>query len=575
MQQKLWTKDFTTITLGSVVSMLGNSISGFAMSLFVLDYQDSTLLYAIYIFLYTLPQIAAPVISGPLMDRFSRRRTIYTLDFCSAVLYSSLGIMILLDAFNFGIFATATFLIGCINSIYMVAFESFYPMLITEGNYSKAYSISGTLQTMTAFILPLATVAYKAFGLAPLLVVNSAFFLLAAAFETRISDVEAISKSPAASYSTKAYFTDMKDGVNYLVSEKGLLFVTLYFMVISLVGGCSQVITLPWFKGSFENGEYLYMFVSLFSVAGRSIGTATFLIGCINSIYMVAFESFYPMLITEGNYSKAYSISGTLQTMTAFILPLATVAYKAFGLAPLLVVNSAFFLLAAAFETRISDVEAISKSPAASYSTKAYFTDMKDGVNYLVSEKGLLFVTLYFMVISLVGGCSQVITLPWFKGSFENGEYLYMFVSLFSVAGRSIGGFIHYLIKLPAAKKFSIALFVYVTIALIEAFYLYVPIVPMVIGSFLIGILGVTSYNIRVSATQSYVPNNIKGRFNGAFFMLNTVGTLTGELLSGLLAEFIPMRATLTVFMLFSAVSALVIIGGNKKHIAPIYNRNV
>lgn len=409
MQNKLWTKDFTTITLGSVVSMLGNSISGFAMSLFVLDYQDSTLLYAIYIFLYTLPQIAAPVFSGPLMDRFSRRRTIYSLDFCSAVLYLSLGLMILLNAFNFGVFATATFLIGCINSIYMVAFESFYPMLITEGNYSKAYSISGTLQTMTAFILPLATVAYNAFGLAPLLVVNSVFFLVAAFFETKISDVEALNNS--------------------------------------------------------------------------------------------------------------------------------------------------------------------SKAP--SYSTKAYFSDMKEGVKYLASEKGLLYVTLYFMVISLVGGCSQVITLPWFKGNFENGEYLFMFVSLFSVAGRSIGGFIHYLIKLPAQKKFAIALFVYVTIALIEAFYLYVPIVPMVIGSFFIGILGVTSYNIRVSATQSYVPNNIKGRFNGAFFMLNTVGTLTGELLSGLLAEFIPMRATLTVFMLFSAISALVIIGGNKKHIAPIYNRNV
>ena len=71
MQNKLWTKDFTTITLGSVVSMMGNSIAGFAMSLFVLDYMESTLLYAIYIFLYTLPQIAAPIISGPLMDRFS------------------------------------------------------------------------------------------------------------------------------------------------------------------------------------------------------------------------------------------------------------------------------------------------------------------------------------------------------------------------------------------------------------------------------------------------------------------------------------------------------------------------
>ena len=34
----LWTRDFTIITLGSVVSMIGNSLSGFAMSLMVLDY---------------------------------------------------------------------------------------------------------------------------------------------------------------------------------------------------------------------------------------------------------------------------------------------------------------------------------------------------------------------------------------------------------------------------------------------------------------------------------------------------------------------------------------------------------
>ena len=44
----LWTRDFTIITLGSVVSMVGNSLSGFAMSLMVLDYTSSSLFYAIY-----------------------------------------------------------------------------------------------------------------------------------------------------------------------------------------------------------------------------------------------------------------------------------------------------------------------------------------------------------------------------------------------------------------------------------------------------------------------------------------------------------------------------------------------
>ena len=407
MHNKLWTKDFTTITLGSVVSMMGNSIAGFAMSLFVLDYTESTLLYAIYIFLYTLPQIAAPIISGPLMDRFSRRRTIYTLDFCSTVIYLALGGLIFFDYFNFGIFAVTTFIIGTINSVYMVAFESFYPMLISEGNYSKAYSISGTLQTMTFFMLPLATLAYNAFGLAPLLIVNSVFFLIAAICETMITDIE---------------------------------------------------------KG---------------------------------------------------------------------------------------------------------------KTVHASYDAKKYFGDMKEGLHYLASEKGLLAVTMYFTAMSVAGGASQVVTLPWFKSAFEKGENLYMLVSVFGVIGRSLGGLVHYVVQFPAQKKFKIALFVYVSISLVEAFYLYTPIWSMAVCSFIIGIFGVTSYNIRVSATQSHVPHDMKGRFNGAFFMLNTVGALTGNVLSGVLSEFIPMRATLMVFMLFNALSALVIIGCNKKHIAPLYNRNV
>ena len=35
---KLWTKNFTIITMGTVVSMLGNAVAGFAIGLMVLDY---------------------------------------------------------------------------------------------------------------------------------------------------------------------------------------------------------------------------------------------------------------------------------------------------------------------------------------------------------------------------------------------------------------------------------------------------------------------------------------------------------------------------------------------------------
>lgn len=133
----LWTRDFTIITLGSVVSMLGNAMSGFALSLLVLDYTESSLLYAIYIATFTAPQIIAPIFSGAILDRFSRKRTIYTLDFISAGIYAMAAFILSRGWFSFPVLAVWCFIIGTINSVYMVAYESFYPMLITEGNYPR------------------------------------------------------------------------------------------------------------------------------------------------------------------------------------------------------------------------------------------------------------------------------------------------------------------------------------------------------------------------------------------------------------------------------------------------------
>ena len=66
-----------------------------------------------------------------------------------------------------------------------------------------------------------------------------------------------------------------------------------------------------------------------------------------------------------------------------------------------------------------------------------------------MSEKGLLRVAIYFTFSMLASGASQVITLPYFKSTFDNGEYIYMLVWGMAIFGRAIGGGIHYKIKLP------------------------------------------------------------------------------------------------------------------------------
>ena len=403
----LWTRDFTILTVGSVVSLFGDALAAFAISLFVLDYTQSPVYYALYVFLFTLPQLAAPLIAGPLMDRFSRRKTIYLLDFLTAGLNLIIALILHLGLMRFWLLAVWTLVIGTVHSTYQVAYESFYPLLITEGNFSRAYSIAGTLETLSAVMVPVSLFLYKKFGLAPLLVGNSLCFLAAAICEVRILDVE---------------------------REKGL---------------------------------------------------------------------------------------------------------KAEG----------------------------------AYSLSAYWTDAKEGVRYLWAEKGLLCITLYFVFSAFGGGASGVITLPYFKGAFENGEWVYMTTWGFMVLGRNIGGLLQYKIKYPAAIKYALTLAVYCAVNTLQGSYLFLPVNGMRVACFLLGILGVTSYTIRSSATQSYVPDDRKGRFNGAFLMLNTSGALLGEALAGVGTTFLPMRTVLALFMGVTLLAAILIIGGGKRHVKPLYNR--
>ena len=134
MKTKLWTRDFTIITVGSMVSLLGSTLSSFAMNLMVLDRTDSTLLFALYNILYTLPMVLSPILAGPFLDRFSRKRTIAALDFITSGLFLIMSLYLAFLPFSFIFFAAMNILLGAIGGVYSVAYQSFYPLTITEGN---------------------------------------------------------------------------------------------------------------------------------------------------------------------------------------------------------------------------------------------------------------------------------------------------------------------------------------------------------------------------------------------------------------------------------------------------------
>ncbi len=406
----LWTRDFTIITVGSVVSMLGNALSSFAMDLMVLDVTGSTLMFAVYSILYMLPNALAPVLIGPFLDRFSRKKTIYTLDFITAGLFAALTAVLLTGRFNIYVLSLANFLLGAIGGIYFAAYDSFYPLLIREGNFQKAYAVSSTLETLSMVMLPVSAFIYKTFGIVPLFLANAVSYLAAAILETQIRAEEA--------------YIDLRKN---------------------------------------ESG-------------GAPPG---------------------------------------LRRFTA---------------------------------------------------------DFREGMKYLIGERGLLAVAMYFFFSAMTGGMTGVVTLPYFRNTFANGEYVFMLTWGMASLARFLGGIVHYNLKLPAGSRYAVAFGVYIAIAVLEGSYLFCPVPVMMVMTFTTGLLGVTSYTIRISSTQAYVPDGKKGRFNGAFNTLCTVGTLAGQAAAGVLSLAVGERWVVVIANAVCLAAAIVLIGGNRQHVSAIYN---
>ncbi len=408
-KNKLWTRDFTILTLGSVVSMLGNAVAGFAIGLLVLDKTDSVLLYALFMTCYSLPRIFLPMIAGPYLDRFSRKRVIYTLDFISAALYSVFFVLLLRGFFDYTTYLLMSMVIGGIDSVYSVAYESFYPTLIAEGNMTRAYSIESLIYPLSnAIMVPIAGICYKTIGLAPLFLFNALTFLTAAIAETQIKAIEAHIAKAAEHFNSSQFVRDLKEGFAYLRRERGLNAITWFFFVMMFTSSICMTLALPYFKS-----------------------------------------------------------------------------------------------------------------------------------------------------LTLVDGVMQ-----------------YTLVMSANTIGRLIGGSVHYFYRYPASKKYNIALFVYVAISVIDGAYLFFPFWMMLFFMLFDGMFGVTSYNIRISGTQNYLPDEMRGRFNGLFQMLSILGTIGGQLIAGAIGDMFDIRWVVAGCMCILILSIFVIVIPNGEHIKKIYNVN-
>lgn len=251
---RLWSKNFTILTLGSFVSMLGNSVSGYIISLMIFDMTGSVFLFSVFTVSFYLPKMLFSMFAGAYMDRFSRKKVIYTLDFISAFLYGIIFLILLFNLNFYWLFLILVLIVGSINGIYEVAYNSLFPNTVSKEVYSKAYAVSSMIQPLALCMIPVASlIYYNAGSAAPLFIFNVIAFLTAAIFETRIDAPENHIKTEEKHLTFKAYKEDIMEGFRFTASDKGLMAITAYFAIMNFASGAYGTLALPFFKSSPEH----------------------------------------------------------------------------------------------------------------------------------------------------------------------------------------------------------------------------------------------------------------------------------------------------------------------------------
>jgi len=289
----------------------------------------------------------------------------------------------------------------------------------------------------------------------------------------------------------------------------------------------------------------IILYQGFFNVAVFTAVGALF--GVLDTIYQTAFMSMFPEVIPEGQHSKAYSISSLIWPVSAALMaPIAAfmITTFTFGTALLMAFNAITFFMTASMETTIKIEEKLNTSTVVKFQ---FTTDLKEGINYYKKEKGILGIGILFSAFAFVYAAHDLLRMPYFVNSERLGlEHFgivltlqhFSFLITASAVGRMIGGIIHYIFKYPVQKRFLIAVSVYFTVEILSATMLFLPYGFMIATSFIVGLLSVTSFNIRMSATQTYIPSTIRGRVNSTQSLLWNFGTILGCVLIGLIAEF-------------------------------------
>lgn len=318
-------RTFLIVWFGQVVSLLGSSMTGFALGVWVYQQTGSATGFALTLLFNMLPKAIFAPLAGVIADRFDRRKIMMMTDLGAGL--TTVFTAVLLLSGNLAIWHIYLFtaLNASFSAVQGPAFAAAITQLVHKEQFGRANGLMQLGQGIGQILAPaLAGLLIASAGLWTVLIVDMATFFVAVStlFSVRFPDYR-----PAADETTvpqkESWRQQIVQGWCYLWTRPGLLGLVLVFAAVNFFVGIAEAVLTPMIL-SFTSPEKLGMIMT--------IGGVGLLLG---SILMSVWGGGKRKVITIFGAYAIVALGVFLAGLSPVVWLLATAVFLAFFFLPL------------------------------------------------------------------------------------------------------------------------------------------------------------------------------------------------------------------------------------------------
>lgn len=183
MKEKLFSKDFTMVVIGQIISLFGNAAIRFVLPLYLLNRTGSAMLYGIVTACAFIPSVLLSPAGGIVADRVNKKNIMVALDFFTAALIAAFA-MLKGGVGLIPLLTVTLMLLYGIAGAYQPTVQASIPALVGKEHFMAANSVIQTISSVSSLLGPvIGGILYSAYGLEPVLWVCIACFFASAVME--------------------------------------------------------------------------------------------------------------------------------------------------------------------------------------------------------------------------------------------------------------------------------------------------------------------------------------------------------------------------------------------------------